>query len=324
MSRSACRRGFTRIDLSVALAIGLACISLLIPACGKAVNTEKEKEDEQNVKEIGQGAHQMFDQMPGNHRIRVSAARSQSSNNLKQIGIGANSLATTTDGRLPPAVGTFPGANGPNATVFYHLLPFIEQQNYYNLYQMDPTKIPETAVIRTYCSPLDPSNDCKAALCSYAANAAVFGMMNGGSARFPASFNVKGTSNTILFFEHYARPVVKADGTTVSNYWYSPSTALYTGALDFGNPNAWQAIKNPQFNVPYDGDDPRPDNGTAHGFVTDKLLAGLADGSVRVLTKDVTKLVSLPVGNERLRASPWQWACCVQGPLGAAPPPEGW
>jgi hypothetical protein len=317
------RRGFTRIDLSVGLVIALACLSVLLPACSKSANTERQKEDEDNLRELGEGTHKMFDQMPGNHRIRVAAARTASTSNLKQMGISVENIASVYNGLLPPATGQFP-ANGPDSTIFFHMLPYIEQNNAYQAYRDNPKAIPDSMAIKVFCSPCDPSIDAKSALCSYAANAAVFGTTNGGSTRYPAQFLNKGTSNTILFVEHYAKPVVNADGGTVSNYWYSPSTALYPAAGNFQNPNAWQAIKNAQFDVPYDGDDPRPDNSTAQGFLTKTMTVGLADGSTRVLTKDVTKIVTFPVGNDRLRASAWQWACCVSGTLNDAPTPEGW
>jgi hypothetical protein len=161
----------------------------------------------------------MFDRMAGNP-IRVAAARQQSTNNLKQMGIGLHGLATRTEGLWPPAVGAWPGGQGPKSTIFFHILPDIEQINVYNQFQKDPTKIPDSIVIKTYVSPSDPSNDGKSALCSYASNGAIFATVDGGSCRYPAMFNAKGTSNTILFFEHYARPAANADGSTLSNYWY--------------------------------------------------------------------------------------------------------
>jgi hypothetical protein len=317
------RRGFTRIDLSVAVVLVFACLSVLLPACSKAVNTEREKENENNLKDIGQATHKMFDQMPGNLGVRVAAARAQSTNNLKQMILGVLTLSDAHGGRLPPATGQFP-ANGPDSSIFFHLLPYVEQNNVYVLHKDNAKAIPETMAIKLFCSPCDPSNPAKNALCSYASNGAVFGATNGGSTRFPAQFAQKGTSHTILFFEHYAQPVVNADGGTVSNYWYSPSTALYTAAANFQNPDAWKAIKNPQFDVPYDGDDPRPDNTTAHGFISNSMTVGMGDGSTRVVTRAVTKLGTYPVGNERLRASTWQWACNLSGPLSGAVPPMDW
>jgi type II secretory pathway pseudopilin PulG len=72
-------------------------------------------------------------------KAREAAARTQSSNNLRQIGVGIHHCQETY-GALPPGFGFFP--NGPGDTtfqggapglgnVFFHLLPFIEQGNLY-------------------------------------------------------------------------------------------------------------------------------------------------------------------------------------------------
>jgi prepilin-type N-terminal cleavage/methylation domain-containing protein len=77
--------------------------------------------------------------LPAVQKIREAAARTQSSNNLRQIGLAIHHCQDQYGG-LPPGFGFFPG--GPaDATfqggsiglgnLFFHLLPLIEQDNLY-------------------------------------------------------------------------------------------------------------------------------------------------------------------------------------------------
>jgi type II secretory pathway pseudopilin PulG len=138
--------------------------------------------------------------VPAIARVREAALVIQSKNNLKQIALATHHFASEHNDCLPSMDGNVLSANR-GRSVFGAILPYIEQGNYYNQL-LAPSG--EPVVIKTYLSPADPSvPDAMAKrifeVSSYAANAQVFG----GSPQFPSTFR-DGTSNTIIFAEHYA------------------------------------------------------------------------------------------------------------------------
>jgi len=94
------RRGFTLIELLVVIAILAIMLALLLPAVQK---------------------------------VREAAARLQCANNLKQIGLAVHEYASIL--RVVPTEGGGPILNsgpGPDASVFFNLLPYLEQQAVYD------------------------------------------------------------------------------------------------------------------------------------------------------------------------------------------------
>jgi len=211
------RNGFTLIELLVVIAIIAILIGLLLPAVQK---------------------------------VREAAARSKSSNNIKQMALAMHNFNDAYQGKLPQLVDT--GTNAPTGggvqSILFNILPYIEQDNIYRFFNkaVPSTYYSTTAtvtgasanIVPTYISPADstasngttktrnvavapaPPAPFSAsfsgtyATSSYAANGALFGS---NSAGLPRSF-VDGTSNTIMIGERY-QVCTPASGTGVYNLW---------------------------------------------------------------------------------------------------------
>src|SRR5580698_5613914 len=78
--------------------------------------------------------------LPAVQKVREAAARASCQNNMKQIGLALQNCGSAYSGLYPPGIGSFPtpGVSVPPSSggyggFLYHLLPFMEQQNVYNL-----------------------------------------------------------------------------------------------------------------------------------------------------------------------------------------------
>jgi prepilin-type N-terminal cleavage/methylation domain-containing protein len=235
--------------------------------------------------------------LPAVQRVREAALRSHSMNNEKQIVLAAHDFASDHDGRLPVNGGTFPISVNGSSSVFYALLPYVEQGSIRRFILENPNAF--MPAVKTYLSPADPTlagNTLSVDLTSYAANGVVFQ----GNPNLASTFQ-DGASNTIAFAERYAicqecrfyygynksiapkeRCATFADGENYNIYPVtsgSPPTTL--GQPPFQNQTFQAAPSRSDVCDPSIPQTPHPGG----------MLVAVADGSVRVLARGIAPQV---------------------------------
>jgi prepilin-type N-terminal cleavage/methylation domain-containing protein len=285
-------RGFTLIELLVVIAIIAILIGLLLPAIQK---------------------------------VRAAAARSQSSNNIKQMNLALANM-NDTYGVMPCMDGYYPrgtksdksGATKGRAgfmtgTVYYWMLPFVEQTNAYNNLLWGPPVAYNDSwhckfEVKTFLSPADPSLPATGMVdsgsprygVSYAPNEYVFTPIYNGkwpsrdktgpTARIPSSIP-DGTANTIDFAEKRSIcPVTGGAEFTWGETGGGCTRIGYPGSNGkgggLGSIAAFNTLNVPQFN-------PLPNacNACMLNSSTDgAILIGLFDGSVRLVAQGISQL----------------------------------
>ena len=259
------RPAFTLIELLVVIAIIAILIGLLLPAVQK---------------------------------VREAAARTQSSNNLKQFGLAVHNFHDS-QGHIPGNWETTPA--GFTVSAIYLLLPYVEQDNLFKqasasnaAYQGSAAAVP-----KIFVAPLDsslPGNTFSSGgvtwgVCNYATNHAVFGIpdVSWNAYRTFAGGITDGTSNTVLFGEKYGKC-----GSGGSLWAYRPSDPQGWPTMSFFAPN-WISQNYNNNNTPKTAAPPQVQPTVAacnpydvQGFSAGGCQVGMCDGSVRSVPPSVS------------------------------------
>jgi type II secretory pathway pseudopilin PulG len=261
--------------------------------------------------------------LPAVQKVREAANRSKSQNNLKQLGLAIQNIADQKRGSLPPLwinnAPTTPYA-GTIGTIFFHLLPNLEQDAIYNLGANGTNSFANNAHqrrIETYMSPceyvtkngtIDLGGNNPFGITNYAANFQVFGNPPQGNLtpwaappadvflgliQFPSGFT-DGTTNTVIFAEKLARGPMRStwSGSTAASAAADGGTLWAIGETGTGANIDWMPMFG-YFNIEPPQNKPAAnvaDHSRPHALTSGGCLVGLADGSVRPVSSTINRL----------------------------------
>jgi hypothetical protein len=243
--------------------------------------------------------------LPAVQKVREAAARSSCQNNLKQMSLAIINCSDTNQQLMPPGLGLYPSrtpsTNNGQGGLFFHILPYIEQDNAYkaslgvddrngNL-QTYTLWNAQNVRVKIYLCPSDPTQQDKWAdsVTSYGFNARIFhisysGGWGVGSKTFPA-WLADGTSQTIMTMEKMNRwfahkPTWAPDEDM--NFWPDWGPAIYS-------PEATEQLAmagvNSMFRICKNQNEAHGNR--ANSPHTAGIQVGLGDGSVRFVSQGI-------------------------------------
>lgn len=277
------RQGFTLIELLVVIAIVAILIGLLLPAVQK---------------------------------VREAAARTNCSNNIKQLALATHNFAGTYNGKLPTI--THQVAPGSNGSVLVALFPYVEQEGLYkqyltpaNMAAPSPTGAGATALNATiikqpFLCPSDYSATNGRAKSgwggtSYSGNGFIFStlgwftMTDATTTKYTINTIPDGTSNTIGFSERMVdtevsnnRDMAYMKGPSGSEYYNFPCFGIYQNTYPsyFSTGNWWFSNQSFQFK-PRIGSAVRWGVNSGHEAAIQVVMM---DGSIRAVTPNTQVL----------------------------------